>query len=93
MTIEQKIEEALKKATPSHWCMIDDQLLGADRTTIGTIYDEENQNLIVWVPEWLRHQQSIIKNQAEEIAALKQQLEDYEHGHNAEMEGMDESSC
>lgn len=43
--------------------------------------------------EWLRHQQSIIKNQAEEIAALKQQLEDYEHGHNAEMEGMDESPC
>lgn len=39
---------------------------------------------------WIRHQQDVIKRQAEEIADLKQQLEDYEHAHNAEMEGMDE---
>jgi hypothetical protein len=48
---------------------------------------------VEWFHRTVREQASIIKNQAEEIAALKQQLEDYEHGHNAEMEGMDDSPC
>ncbi len=88
MTIQQQIEEALKKATPGPWKWIHNEGEGCLRGSNGwPIFDcgidqsyypvaghppyDADLEIITNAHEWLTHQQSIISQQAAEIAELK----------------------
>lgn len=92
---EELIREALKKATPGPWTMIDGRVFGYTQTAIeplicefneDSLRDGNNANLIANAPTWLKYL-------LEQNAALKAERDDFKHGHimqQAEIKAMRE---